>query len=254
MESYSKYMLFSIKVSLTIMLAVIMIGLLRLTDNYLKWAFFEAAGLQTSMVFMLLIAVLIMFKSVRDYFSQHFVKIRKMRLVKVIGISIILGIGLQFLISFVANGINVFNPNLIKPGSNQYVSDGNLSTEGELVIAGLLGPFNEEVIYRLFMYVYFFSLLNACKNKFVAFNKFYDGSEEKERYFKILWLIMSNVIFTMIHGADITNFWIYFIPGIIYGALFMKYGFLAAWIGHSAFNVSSNSVGEIMVYLFGLYK
>ena len=39
MESYSKYMLFSIKVSLTIMLAVIMIGLLRLTDNYLKWGF-----------------------------------------------------------------------------------------------------------------------------------------------------------------------------------------------------------------------
>ncbi|PHG19476.1 CPBP family intramembrane metalloprotease [Bacillus wiedmannii] len=252
MEKYSKYIFSTIKISLTIMLAVILIGLLRLTDNYLKWGFFEAAGLQTSMVFMLIITVFTVLKPARDCFLRHFVKVRKKHLVIAIGISIVLGIGLQIFISFVANGINVFNPNLIKPGSNQYVSAGNLSAEGEVIIAGLLGPFNEEVIYRLFMYVYFFSLLNACKNKFVAFNKFYDGSEEKERYFKILWLIMANIIFTMIHGVDITNFWVYFIPGIIYGAIFIKYGILAAWIGHSAFNVTSNSVGKIMVYLFSL--
>ncbi|PFD19724.1 hypothetical protein CN305_12300 [Bacillus cereus] len=36
-ESYSKYVFYSIKASLCIMLTVVLIGLVRLTDNYLKW-------------------------------------------------------------------------------------------------------------------------------------------------------------------------------------------------------------------------
>ncbi|PFL73058.1 hypothetical protein COD81_26965 [Bacillus cereus] len=36
-ESYSKYIFYSIKSSLCIMLTVVLIGLVRLTDNYLKW-------------------------------------------------------------------------------------------------------------------------------------------------------------------------------------------------------------------------
>ncbi|MDA2780813.1 CPBP family intramembrane metalloprotease [Bacillus cereus group sp. Bc002] len=249
MESYSKYIFYSIKASLCIMLTVVLIGLVRLTDHYLKWGIFEANVFQVLMFFMLLIAVLIMYKSVREYFCQHFVKIRKKHLVMAIGISIFLGIGLQISFNFVANLINVLNPDLIKPGSNQYVS-GKLSTEVELVIVGLLGPFYEEVIFRLFAYVYFFSFLNKYKNTIVGVNRIYDGSEEKENHFKIVWLIMSNILFAMYHGADITNFWVYFIPGVIYGRLFMKYGFFAAWIGHSAFNVTSNSVHEFMGYLF----
>ncbi|MFU2033156.1 CPBP family intramembrane metalloprotease [Bacillus wiedmannii] len=250
MESYSKYIFYLIKASLCIMLTAVLIGLVRLTDNYLKWGIFEVDGFQMSSVFMLLIAVFIVFKSVRDYFFQHFVKIRKKHLAMATGISIFLGIGLQISFSFVANFINTFNPNLIKPGSDQYVSAGNLSIEGEVVIVGLLGPFNEEVIFRLFTYVYFFSLFNKYKGKLVRSNRIYDGSEEKEKYFKILWLIVSNILFVIYHGADITNFWVYFIPGVIYGTLFIKYGFFAAWIGHSAFNVSSNTVHEVMVYLF----
>lgn len=35
--SYSKYIFYSIKSSLCIMLTVVLIGLVRLTDNYLKW-------------------------------------------------------------------------------------------------------------------------------------------------------------------------------------------------------------------------
>lgn len=252
MDRYSKCIFYSIMASLCIMLTVILIGLVRLTDNYLKWGIFGANGFQMLSACMFFIAVLIVFKPARDCFLRHFVKVQKNHLVIAIGKSIALGIGLQFLISFVANGINVFNPNLIKPGSDQYVSAGNLSAEGELVVVILVGPFVEEVFFRLCMYVFFFSLLYKFRDRIMGFNRIYDGSEEKERYFKILWLIMSNILFVMYHGADITNFWIYFIPGIIYGTLFIKYGFLAAWIGHSAFNVISNSVGKIMVYLFGL--
>lgn len=109
-ESYSKYVFYSIKVYLCIMLTVVLIGLVRLTDNYLKWGIFEVDGFHMSSVFMLLIAVFIVFKSVRDYFFQHFVKIRKKHLVMAIGISIFLGIGLQISFSFVANFINAFNP------------------------------------------------------------------------------------------------------------------------------------------------
>ncbi|PFF69764.1 hypothetical protein CN339_28510 [Bacillus thuringiensis] len=36
-ESYSKYIFYSIKSSLCIVLTVVLIGLVRLTDNYLKW-------------------------------------------------------------------------------------------------------------------------------------------------------------------------------------------------------------------------
>lgn len=35
--SYSKYIFYSIKSSLCIVLTVVLIGLVRLTDNYLKW-------------------------------------------------------------------------------------------------------------------------------------------------------------------------------------------------------------------------
>lgn len=251
MGSYSKGIFYSIMASPCIMLTVILIGLVRLTDNYLKWGVLGVNGIQLSSACIFFIAVLIVFKLARDCFLRHFVKVRKKPLVIAIGKSIVLGIGLQFLISFVANGINVFNPNLIKPGSDQYVSVGNLSAEGELVIVGLVGPFVEEVFFRLCMYVFFFSLLYKCKDKILGFNRIYDGSEEKEKKFKMLWLIMSNIFFVMYHGADETNFWVYFFPGFIYGKLFMKYGFLAAWIGHSAFNVTSNSVSKIMVYLFG---
>ncbi|PFE24917.1 hypothetical protein CN304_05225 [Bacillus thuringiensis] len=36
-ESYSKYIFYSIKASLCIRLTVVLIGFVRLTDNYLKW-------------------------------------------------------------------------------------------------------------------------------------------------------------------------------------------------------------------------
>ncbi|MEB9506417.1 CPBP family intramembrane metalloprotease [Bacillus anthracis] len=251
MESYSKFIFYSIKASLFLMLTVVLIGLVRLTDNYLKWGIFGVDGYEMSSIFMFFIAALVMFKSVRNYFLQHFIKIRKKNLVMAICISIFLGIGLQISISFLANFINVFNPDLIKPGSDQYVSAGNLSAEGELIIVGLLGPFNEEVLFRLLAYVYFFSLLNKCKDKLMGFKRVNDESEEKDKYFKILWLIISNILFVMYHGGDITNFWVYFIPGVIYGTLFIKYGFFAAWIGHSAFNVISNNTHKIMVCLFG---
>lgn len=49
--SYSKYIFYSIKSSLCIMLTVVLIGLVRLTDNYLKWGIFEVDGFHMSSVF-----------------------------------------------------------------------------------------------------------------------------------------------------------------------------------------------------------
>ncbi|PEQ96495.1 hypothetical protein CN975_25770 [Bacillus cereus] len=50
-ESYSKYIFYSIKASLCIMLTVVLIRLIRLTDNYLKWGIFEVDGFHMSSVF-----------------------------------------------------------------------------------------------------------------------------------------------------------------------------------------------------------
>ncbi|WP_240792569.1 CPBP family glutamic-type intramembrane protease [Bacillus thuringiensis] len=64
------------------------------------------------------------------------------------------------------------------------------------------------------------------------------------------WILVTNLIFALYHGPDITNFYAYFIPGIIDALLFLRLGFLSAWLAHGAFNLCSLTTFSIVSIIF----
>ncbi|PFY98359.1 CPBP family intramembrane glutamic endopeptidase [Bacillus wiedmannii] len=198
------------------------------------------------------LVALIFFRGFRSSFSKHF--IREKKLFFVIGISVLLGIIMQLTLSF----IKIFVLWLgfdIPVGSGQYISDGRLTAAGEGFLVYLIGPFLEEAYYRygLFMGLLgLFVLLDFLKGKSSLINKIYDGSERKKRIWICLWVLGSSVYFAVYHGVNMMNIWFYLIPGVIYGVLFLKYGFLASWISHSMFNIVSKDVYRMLLRVFGM--
>ncbi|WP_410592172.1 type II CAAX prenyl endopeptidase Rce1 family protein [Bacillus sp. SIMBA_074] len=198
------------------------------------------------------LVALIFFRGFRSSFSKHFIREKKMFFV--IGIPVLLGIIMQLTLSF----IKIFVLWLgfdIPVGSGQYVSDGRLTAAGEWILVYLTGPFLEEAIYRYGLYMGLlglFELLELIKDKSSLIRKVYDGSEIKKRIWICLWLLGSSVFFSVGHGVNMMNIWFYLIPGVLYGVLFLRYGFLASWISHSMFNFVSKDVYRLLLRVFGM--
>ncbi|PFM65468.1 CPBP family intramembrane metalloprotease [Bacillus cereus] len=192
----------------------------------------------------------LIYRPIRGCFESHFIKERKIYLI--IGLPIILGFLMQAILSFVHVFCYWLTGSIIPVGSNQYISSESLSAVGEWIKVCLLSPFIEELLLRYITYIVFFWLLDKLKDKSLVFRRVYDGSEDKKKKFIYVWLLVSSYIFALGHGVNIINMWFYFLPGIVYGVLFIRYGFLASWISHSIFNIASKNVHKAMMHLFGM--
>ncbi|MDA1909461.1 CPBP family glutamic-type intramembrane protease [Bacillus cereus] len=64
------------------------------------------------------------------------------------------------------------------------------------------------------------------------------------------WILITNLGLALLHGPDISNFYAYFIPGLINALLFLRLGFLSAWLAHGIFNLSSMIILSILSFIF----
>lgn len=67
-----------------------------------------------------------------------------------------------------------------------------------------------------------------------------------EKYFKpilVCWVVFVSVIFAHLHGPDHISFFLYFIAGLVYSIVYLKYGLLACILVHAS--------GNAGVYLYG---
>ncbi|MFJ5717295.1 type II CAAX prenyl endopeptidase Rce1 family protein [Neobacillus sp. NPDC093127] len=146
-------------------------------------------------------------------------------------------------------------------GKGQYIEEADLSLLGGLLFHAFFPTFSEEFLFRYLCYgglfVFFtYTILqkpgNDNSQRTTKFERCVDWFRtklfvEKNKYFVLSWLLIITTWFAMIHEPDITNFYGYFIPGLVFGIFFLKYGFLSAWLSHASFNALSGVAWTIIL-------
>jgi uncharacterized protein len=207
----------------------------------------------------MLLFLMLIFPHLRQGFRAQFVKAKSLD--RIIAIPILLAI-LELVISYFYFYFPVFfGGETIPLGKDQYTGHEELTTAGEIILLGVLGPFTEEFIFRFFLIVYGpFVILyypfvkksivpKAVKHKKMAapflflerqVNKiFYQAFRAKNKKLIVPWVIVCSFLFATSHGPNISSFPLYFFPGLLFSFVFLRYGFLASWIGHGASNILS---------------
>lgn len=104
---------------------------------------------------------------------------------------------------------------------------------------GLLPGVSEEMAFRLSAYA-LFDWLVSIQNQYL------------KKPLLFLCVIISSTIFALFHGTDGFNFFLYFIPSVLYWVLFWKFGFLSCVLGHAWNNILTGSFNEIAISLLKL--
>lgn len=215
----------------------------------------------------------IIFPQLRKVFSEQFIKVRSLD--KLIAIPIVFAIIKLTVVYLYLYFPVLLHGDIISIGKDQYVGHEDLSTLGEILLVGIVGPFNEEVLFRflfLFFLPYFLLfhtfvkkplILKEDKHRTLALPilflekiakwLYYRAFYFKDKKIVIIWTFLGSVLFSLAHGPDIYSFPIYFLPGIIYCYLFLKYGLLASWIAHGFGNMLSPVINSIYYAIFSSY-
>ncbi|WP_312700914.1 CPBP family intramembrane glutamic endopeptidase [Sedimentibacter sp.] len=104
-----------------------------------------------------------------------------------------------------------------------------------LFVGALLGPFFEELLFRVVIFTSISYILGFIDTKL--------NSQNSSKVFNLqsifCWviIILSNIIFSLYHLPDLSNFHMYFISGIVITLIYIKYGFYSSWISHGLFNL-----------------
>ena len=105
----------------------------------------------------------------------------------------------------------------------------------ERVLVGtIVGPFFEEFLFRVVFFTTIAYILGFIDNKFS-----YEISKKVFNLKSILcWIliVLGNILFSLVHLPDISNFHLYFIGGVIDTIIYIKYGFYASWLSHGFYN------------------
>ncbi|CCW04860.1 MULTISPECIES: CPBP family glutamic-type intramembrane protease [Bacillus] len=140
---------------------------------------------------------------------------------------------------------------MIGIGSGQVTYTSDLTTTGFLFLVSIIGPFNEEIFFRYLLYAGIFLVLADFKTKFLWLEKVYhELFIHKNPQYIWSWVILTNIGFALLHGPDISTFYLYFIPGVVDALLFLRLGFLSAWLAHGTFNLCSLTVLSIISSIF----
>lgn len=128
-------------------------------------------------------------------------------------------------------------------GSKQVTTVEGVSDIGLIIGSSVIGPFNEEFIFRFLLFGGMIMILKNLSKKF-------KWIKSKRSMIIFLCIIISNTIFSMVHGPNLSSFPLYFIGGVIDTLFFLRYGFLAGWIAHGMFNFLSPIAHSIILHLF----
>jgi uncharacterized protein len=211
----------------------------------------------------------LIFPQLRKGFSKFFIRVKSLD--RLIALPILIAImELIFMYTLVYLPV-VFDKEVIAIGKDQYVPHKELSSLGQTFLLGVIGPFNEEVFYRfilLYFLPYSFLYFNFIKNPitikdnkskrltkpFHFFEKipkwlYYRGFYFQDKKLIGIWIIIVSAFFSFSHGPDVNSFAIYFLPGVLYSYLFLKYGLLSSWIAHGFGNALSPIINQIFIVM-----
>lgn len=103
-----------------------------------------------------------------------------------------------------------------------------------IFVGTIVGPFFEEFLFR----VVFFTTI-AYISGFIDSKFDYKLSKKIFNLRSIVcWIliIVGNILFSLVHVPDVSNFHLYFIGGLIDTIIYIKYGFYASWLSHGFYN------------------
>lgn len=133
-------------------------------------------------------------------------------------------------------------------GSQQVTVLDGVSPLGLALGTSVLGPFSEEFLFRYLMFSGIILLWADFPPKWVS--GINEHIQKRKKTYWIGWVLLVNVIFALLHGPNLLNFPLYFLPGIVDTLFFLRYGFLAAWISHGVFNLFSGITLHIILRAF----
>ncbi|MCQ6317115.1 CPBP family glutamic-type intramembrane protease [Bacillus cereus] len=207
-------------------------------------------AIESLYLFSILLAGIFIFPTIRKNFQNHFI-LHKNKIYLTIGFPILIGILMQFILNFIRFIPTFLGHDMIGIGSSQLTYTSDITETGFLFLASVIGPFNEEIIFRYSLYSGIFLVLADFKTKFLWIEKIYNELfKHKNPIYIWGWVVVTNIGFTLLHGPDISTFFLYFVPGTIYALFFLRLGFLSAWLAHGAFNLCSSTVLSILTMLF----
>jgi uncharacterized protein len=216
--------------------------------------------------FLLLLYFWMIFPQLRRDFRKQFIKVKSLD--RIIAIPILLAILKLVLIYSYYYFPVLFGGDTIPLGKAQYIGHQELSRTGEIFLTGILGPFTEEFVFRFLLlfyvpYVFLYYIFvkeplvpKTDKFKMIAAiflflerqaNKiYYQLFRAKNKKIIISWVIVCSFLFASVHGPNIYSFVLYFVPGLLYSYLFLRYGLLASWIAHGTSNILSPLINSII--------
>lgn len=107
----------------------------------------------------------------------------------------------------------------------------------KIFVATIVGPFLEEFLFRRVFFTSIAYIVGYIDNRL--------GKNFVKKIFNfksiICWIliVINSSIFSLIHLPDASNFHLYFIGGVVYSIIYIKYGFYASWLCHGFYNYFS---------------
>jgi membrane protease YdiL (CAAX protease family) len=201
-------------------------------------------------------------KKVRAEFLKVF--IRKEAINGVV-IAALVTMFLEIIINMIRFIPYIFGHDVLGPGKGQYVPDDALTEFGVILYIGIITGFTEEFIFRFLGYsglgIVLYKIVDLVVTKSIdkktsrvslmiatICENIHDKLfVQKSKKYLFYWLMIISFLFAMVHLPSVLSFPLYFIPGLFFGFLFLRYGFLAAWIAHALGNIYSPLALDISI-------
>ncbi|MDP4128368.1 MAG: CPBP family intramembrane metalloprotease [Bacillota bacterium] len=133
----------------------------------------------------------------------------------------------------------LFGHNPFEIGSGQFDKSFSLFSLEAIFYTGLLPGISEEITFRLAAYALFDWLVSIQKPYL-------------KKPLLFLCVVISSTIFALFHGTDGINFFLYFVPSVVFWILFWKFGFFSCVLGHAWYNILSGSTDQIAIGIIKL--
>ncbi|WML52104.1 CPBP family intramembrane glutamic endopeptidase [Neobacillus sp. PS3-12] len=234
----SLFMVFFLFISISLMVI----------DNILKLGLSSEEGINIFIVpFSLCWSWVIVHTALRKDFLKRFL-LSKKNIHLAICIPILVAIVMEFVLNLVQFIPFLLGYDVIKPGINQVTTIKDFTEIGLIFSVSVISPFSEEFVFRYLLYggLSLAIVKLAKENKLIKkiYNELFIN---KNQIYIWSWIILTNIGFAMAHGPNLLSFPLYFVPGIVFSIMFLRLGFLAAWISHGSSNLFSWVAHEIIV-------
>lgn len=104
----------------------------------------------------------------------------------------------------------------------------------KIIEGTIIGPLFEEFLFRIVFFTIITYIVGYIDNRFQKsfLKKLFDFKSI------LCWIIIvvNGSLFSLAHLPDISNFHLYFIGGVVYSIIYIKYGFYGSWLCHGFYN------------------